>query len=71
MKANTQWCPKCKVALTPGVAIINPAGKLNSLGQFIPENECHRGETIYPLKDHGVMIPVDKCLSCGYSVAKL
>ncbi len=70
---TTQWCPKCKskVALVPGAAIINPIGKLNSLGQFIPASEVKDGETVYPVHGEGVMIVVDKCPSCGYSVTSL
>lgn len=42
---KTQWCPKCKskVALVPGMAVINPVGKLNRIGQFIPASEVSDG----------------------------
>lgn len=70
---KTQWCPKCesKVKLTSGIALLNPLGKVNSLGQFIPMSECHNGETVYPVSSVSYMIPVDKCPSCGYSIASV
>lgn len=29
------------------------------------------GETVYPVHGKGVVVPVDKCPQCGYSVAAL
>lgn len=70
---KTQRCPKCKneVALVPGIALMNPVGKINCRGQFVPASKVEDGETVYPVKGKGVMVSVDKCPQCGYSVAAL
>lgn len=69
MKKNT--CPKCYVDLVLGTALVNPIGKLDHRGMFIPSELCNYGDTVYPVHSQVIMTPVNKCPKCGYSVIEI